>query len=259
MKLDVRTRTNTGLIRKDNEDAFLVLEEEGLLAVADGMGGHAHGEVASALAVQILQESFSPGEQRSRIEEAYAVSHSEGRIDRGESVERYLLRTAIEKANLAIFEQASENEALRSMGTTIVGLYLHNGSAWIANVGDSRLYRMRDGELAQLTEDHSLINEYLKLNLLTPEQARAFPMKNIIVRALGLAEWVEVDTFEIDVAAGDRYLLCSDGLSDLVNDDKIGEVLREDDPDEVVERLVQAALDEGGLDNITVLLAGVED
>lgn len=259
MKVDVRARTNTGLVRKENEDAFLILEEEGLLVVADGMGGHAHGEVASALAVQILQESFSPGERRSHIEEAYAVSHSEGRIDRGESIDRYLLRTAIEEANLAIFERARDNEALRSMGTTVVGFYLHNGSAWIANVGDSRVYRMRDGELVQFTEDHSLINEYIKLNLLTPEQARTFPMKNIIVRALGLAEWVEVDTFEVDIAAGDRYLLCSDGLSDMVNDDEIGEVLQEDDPDEVVEHLVQAALDKGGLDNITVLLAVVED
>ena len=259
MKFDVRARTDTGLIRKENEDAFLILEEEGLLAVADGMGGHAHGEVASALAVQTLKDSFSPGKKRSRIEEAFAVSHSEGRIDRGESLDRYLLRTAIEEANLAIFEQARQNEALRSMGTTVVGLYLHNGSAWVANVGDSRLYRMREGELVQLTEDHSLINEYIKLNLLTHEQAQAFPMKNIIVRALGLAEWVEVDTFEIDVAVGDRYLLCSDGLSDLVTDKRISAVLREDDPDEVAEHLVKAALDEGGLDNITVVLAGVED
>ena len=200
MKLDVRAKTHTGLVRKENEDSHLVLGDLGLLAVADGMGGHAHGEVASALAVETLRAAFTVDDTRGHIEEAFQASKDEGRLGTDEALERYLLRTAIENANLAIHEKARADEALRSMGTTIVAFYLFNGSAWVANVGDSRLYRYRGSELSQITEDHSLINEYLKLNLLTGEQARTFPMKNIIVRALGLAEWVEVDTFEIDVA-----------------------------------------------------------
>ncbi len=259
MKLDVRAMTHTGLVRKENEDSHLVLDQLGLLAVADGMGGHAHGEIASALAVQTLKDAFTIDEERDRIEETFQASKDQDRLGKDEALERYLLRTAIEKANLAIYEQAREDEALRSMGTTIVAFYLFNGSAWVANVGDSRLYRFRDGELGQITEDHSLINEYLKLNLLTEDQAKAFPMKNIIVRALGLAEWVEVDTFEIDVAPGDTYLLCSDGLSDLVPEDEISEIINGDDPDETIERLVQAALDAGGRDNITVLLGRLEE
>ena len=258
-KLDVRAKTHTGLVRKENEDSHLVLDELGLLAVADGMGGHAHGEVASALAVKTLRDAFAAQEARSTIEEAFQASMDEGRLGKDEALERYLLRTAIENANLAIHDKARADEALRSMGTTIVAFYLFNGGAWIANVGDSRLYRFRDGELSQITEDHSLINEYLKLNLLTREQARAFPMKNIIVRALGLAEWVEVDTFEIDVAPGDLYLLCSDGLSDLVPEEDISTLMSGDDGDAIVEGLTQAALDAGGLDNITVLLARLEE
>ncbi len=258
MKLDVRAKTHTGLVRKENEDSHLVLDELGLLAVADGMGGHAHGEVASALAVKTLHDAFVTEDARSRIVEAFQLAKDEGRLGKDEALERYLLRTAIENANLAIHEQAREDEALRSMGTTIVAFYLFAGSAWIANVGDSRLYRFRDGALSQITEDHSLINEYLKLNLLTAEQARSFPMKNIIVRALGLAEWVEVDTFEIDIAPGDLYLLCSDGLSDLVAEEDIAAIMGRDDDDAIVDALTQAALDAGGLDNITVLLARLE-
>ena len=260
MKLDVRAKTHTGLVRKENEDSHLVLGELGLLAVAEGMGGHAHGEVASALAVDTLRNAFTLEDDRAGIEEAFQASKDDGRLGTDEALERYLLRTAIENANLAIHEKARADEALRSMGTTIVAFYLYNGSAWVANVGDSRLYRFRDGALSQITEDHSLINEYLKLNLLTGEQARSFPMKNIIVRALGLAEWVEVDTFEIDVAAGDRYLLCSDGLSDLVTEEEITAIMTSGEGDEeVVDRLTQAALDAGGLDNITVLLARLEE
>lgn len=257
MKVDVRAMTHTGLVRKENEDCHLVLEELGLLAVADGMGGHAHGEVASALAVQTLRDAFTIEDQRAHIEGTFQTAKAQGRLGEAEALERFMLRAAIENANLAIHEKARGDEALRSMGTTIVALYVFNGSAWVANVGDSRLYRMRDGTLTQITEDHSLINEYLKLNLLTGDQAKAFPMKNIIVRALGLAEWVEVDTFEIELAAGDLYLLCSDGLSDLVQEEDISEILARDDRDGTAERLVQAALAAGGLDNITVLLAWV--
>jgi len=259
MMLDARAKTHTGLVRKENEDNHLILDEHGLLAVADGMGGHAHGEVASALAVKILKDAFDDQEARAGIEATFENSRREGRIGRDEVIERFLLRTAIEHANLAIYERALANEALRSMGTTIVALYLSKSSSWVANVGDSRLYRLRDGELSQITEDHSLINEYLKLNLLTGDQARAFPMKNIIVRALGLTEWVEVDTFEIDAAPGDLFLLCSDGLSDLVAEADIREILAGDEPDETLERLIQAALDAGGVDNITVLLARLEE
>ncbi|MFH1532334.1 MAG: Stp1/IreP family PP2C-type Ser/Thr phosphatase [Pseudomonadota bacterium] len=259
MKFDVRAKTHTGLVRKENEDCHLVLDGQGLLAVADGMGGHAHGEVASALAIQTLESFFALGDDRVHIEETFQTSKARGDPAADVVFERFLLRTAIESANLAIYEKAKADEALRSMGTTIVALYVINGCAWVANVGDSRLYRFRDGALTQLTEDHSLVNEYLKLNLLTGDQARAFPMKNIIVRALGLAEWVEVDTFEIDVASGDQYLLCSDGLSDLVPEERINEIMGGDDPDEVIEDLVQAALDAGGLDNITVLLARLEE
>ncbi|MBM4371589.1 MAG: Stp1/IreP family PP2C-type Ser/Thr phosphatase [Deltaproteobacteria bacterium] len=256
MRLDVRSRTHAGLVRQENEDAHLVLEDQGLMAVADGMGGHAHGEVASALAVRALQEAFATEGGDERLRTAWNRSRA-GRAAET-SWERFRLRTAVEDANLAIYHRASEDEALRSMGTTLVALYVHNGSAWVANVGDSRLYRLREGELTQLTDDHSLINEYIKLNLLSGEQARSFPMKNIIVRALGLAEWVEVDTFEIDLVPGDRYLLCSDGLSDLVEEATVAALLSEDDPDRAADRLVDAALAAGGLDNITVLLARVE-
>ena len=171
------------------------------------------------------------------------------------SFHEFRLRSAIEYGNLQIFRQAASDARLEDMGTTIVGVSFVGSRAYVAHVGDSRAYRVRTGKIQQLTEDHSLANEYIKMNLLRPEDLPYFPYKNVIVRALGLQEEVEVDTHYWTCRPGDRFMLCSDGLTDLVSDAEILEILAtSESADEASQTLVQRALDYGGVDNVTVLV-----
>ncbi len=239
-------------MREHNEDAFLLLPDAQLAVVADGMGGHQAGDVASRITIETLEEDFgdaTPMPARGFL--GLFRRRSEG-SDR--------LADSVRRANKAILDFARDRPECRGMGTTVVSLWAESGMLHYAHVGDSRLYRLRDGLLAQLTADHSLVNEYIRLGQLTPEQARHFPYKNVIVRALGLSPGVEVDTDTSELRAGDRYLLCSDGLTDLVEDETIRLQLAQiEDLDAAAAALVELALEAGGLDNVTAVVAYVEE
>lgn len=233
MRLRHGAVTHEGRIRPGNEDALLA--EDDLFAVADGMGGHVAGEVASRIAIETLRAERDAG-----------------------------VVEAIRRANRAIVDRSSSNPTLRGMGTTLCAVTIVDGGGspllQIANVGDSRAYLFRGGELHQVTDDHSYVGELEREGRLTREEARAHPQRNIITRNLGDREDVEVDLFEIDPFRGDRVLLCSDGLVDEITDDAIADVLRRTpDPEEAAARLVDLANEAGGHDNITVVVVDVVD
>jgi len=232
--------TDVGRVRSVNQDAYGEFESASrglrLLIVADGMGGHRAGEVASAIAIaaagEVFETSSEPADE--------------------------LLCSALSTANARIFEAACEDASLAGMGTTGVALVLTGESrCFIAHVGDSRAYRLRGDELEQLTDDHSVVGELVKRGQLTPEQARVHPQSNEILRALGTQANVEVELTPIEVEAGDRLLLCSDGLSGMLPDPKIAEILSQCAPAEAVSTLVDLANDAGGTDNITVQIAEI--
>jgi len=235
--------------RNHNEDNFSVLEDSGLYIVADGMGGHASGEVASKMAVDALQEFFTA--TASDPERTWPY-----KMDRSKGYEENRLITGIKLANLRIYESSQRDTRQRGMGTTIVTIFAVESGVYIAHVGDSRVYRLRDKKLEQLTEDHSLLNDYIKMKRLTPEEIANFPHKNVIVRALGMKDSVKVDTRLEQPRAGDLYLLCSDGLSGPVQDPTMLEILLSaNDLKTAASRLIAKANENGGPDNISVVLA----
>jgi len=251
-RIDVAGQTHPGMKRTQNEDSLLLLPERGLLCVADGMGGHNSGEVASRVAVEEMAAFF---ERTGRDEEA-TWPH---RMDDSKTYEENRLVTAVRLANRTIYERSQTEVRLKGMGTTLVALSLTRGVAWIAHVGDSRVYLLREGVLKLLTEDHSLLNDYIKAKRLTPEEIERFPHKNVIVRALGMREEVEVDTHREIPRRGDLFLLCSDGLSGMLPDSEIAAILTKQrkDVDQACTRLIAAANAAGGVDNVTVVLAAV--
>jgi protein phosphatase len=239
-------RTDKGCVREINEDSgrFVRPSDEGLLqkkgvllVVADGMGGHSAGEVASGLAAELVPRLY--------------FDLAGGPRD--------ALKAAVEEANRRIHAASLEDESKRGMGTTCTALVLLGGQAYVAHVGDSRLYMLRGGKVYLLTEDHSAVMEMVKLGLITLEQARHHEDKNVILRALGTAPEVEVTMLEpFSVRLGDRYLLCSDGLYDLVADDEIErEMAAAEEIQAACERLITLAKARGGHDNITVGIAAV--
>jgi PPM family protein phosphatase len=231
--------TDAGKVRRNNEDALLVGEgkDETLFAVADGIGGFEAGEVASSIAVRVLKD-LEPGAP---------------------------FEAAIQEANRQILAVGRGDEKLSGMGTTLVaarfGGTQERPVAEIAHVGDSRAYLLRSGTLRPLTEDHSLVAELVRSGDLTRDQAAEHPQKNLITRALGAEEEVDVDTAVLPVEAGDRILLCSDGLSDMVPEGQISEILADspDDPETPARRLLSTALDAGGTDNVTVVVVDVKE
>jgi PPM family protein phosphatase len=240
-EIDASVQTDKGCVREINEDSgrmvrpsdpALLAAKGTLLVVADGMGGHSAGEVASQLAADVVTRLY----YETRAEPGQALRHS------------------VEEANRRIHSAAAEDSAKHGMGTTCTALALCGGRAYAAHVGDSRLYMLRAGQLYQLSEDHSAVNEMVKLGIITKEQARTHEDKNVILRALGTTPEVEVSVLEpFDVREGDRYLLCSDGLHDLVLEDEIAAVLSEsEDTHAAGERLITMAKERGGHDNITV-------
>ena len=241
-----------GRKREHNEDAFYLPERERLAIVADGMGGHASGEVASRMAVDTMVSYFAATEEEQELTWPFKVDR-----DGYNHINR--VETAIKLANINIHEEAERNPACRGMGTTVVTVMFLDDKMIIGHVGDSRIYRLREGMLDQLTEDHSLLNDYVKMKQLTPEEIEAFPHKNVIVRALGMKSSVQVDVLQDVPRLGDTYLLCSDGLSGMISDLDIARILaRESDLDLACHRLVEAANEAGGTDNITVVAARVE-
>jgi protein phosphatase len=235
--------------RDHNEDSLFLYADQNVYIVADGMGGHASGEVASQMAVETLAKFFKDTEEDEEITWPF-------KMDKDRKFQENRLCTSIKLANLSIFEAALANSKQKGMGTTIVVSFFTEKFAYIAHVGDSRVYRLRGGELTQLTEDHSLLNDYIKMKDLTPEEIENFPHKNVIVRALGMKETVRVDCQTEEPSAGDIYLLCSDGLNGMVTDPDIRDtmVACDDDLELACNRLIQKANENGGTDNVTVVL-----
>jgi PPM family protein phosphatase len=237
--LQAGAATDVGRVRQINEDRYLA--DERLFAVADGVGGHQAGEVASQTSVETLARAFNEGEHT-----------TEGLV------------TAAEAANHAVWELAQASREKRGMGTTLTALALvqENGEEALAliNVGDSRAYLLQQGELIQLTEDHSLVEELVRDGKLTPAEAQVHPQRSIITRALGMEPVIQVDSWEITPYTGDRILLCSDGLTNELSDERIASTLRQlADPQEAAHDLVRQARAAGGSDNITVVVVDVVD
>jgi protein phosphatase len=251
MRLSHAGTSDVGRKRTHNEDAYLLLPEENLFCVADGMGGHASGEVAARIAVEEMAEFFR---MTGRDEEATWPY----KMDPSRSYDENRLLNGVKLANLRIFERAASDDRLRGMGTTLVAASFPKGGGalLVGHVGDSRAYLSRSGAVRQLTEDHSLLNDYRKTRALTPEENEAFPHKNVIVRALGMKDFVEVDLLRVELEDGDVLLLCSDGLSGMVPDERIAEILRGHPRDlrGAAEALVEAANEAGGQDNVTCVL-----
>lgn len=251
MRFTSAVLSDVGKVRQNNEDSGLVDDSLGLLMVADGIGGHAAGEVASQLAVQVVRDQVRQALETGKIPAVGAVpDHYSDRAR--------LLHAAIHLANDMILETANKNPSRRGMGTTVVAALKHGKRVTIAHVGDSRLYLYRKGKLRQITNDHSLVAEQVAQGLLTPEQAEKSDIQNVLSRALGVNPEVEVDVSEPALESGDLLLLCSDGLSRMVKDDDIARELDpRKEPAEMCHNLVRAALERGGKDNVTVAVGRV--
>ena len=249
MKIQFFGATDVGMKRTHNEDSFYLLADHSLFMVADGMGGHSAGEVASRMAVESVSQFFRDSADDDDITWPY-------RMEKGISYEENRLAAGIKLANLRIFESAANNPKQRGMGTTLVSAVVVKGGVIVGHVGDSRVYRWRRGDLKQITEDHSLLNDYIKMKDLTPDEIAKFPHKNVIVRALGMKETVQVDVFTDVPEEGDLYLLCSDGLSGMVADPELSELLEQGagDLEKTCAALIEAANRHGGNDNITAVL-----
>ncbi|MBI3983453.1 MAG: Stp1/IreP family PP2C-type Ser/Thr phosphatase [Gemmatimonadetes bacterium] len=234
-------RTDVGVVRSGNEDNYLMLPDRGLFIVADGMGGHAAGEVASEMAVRIIAREL--GELRGKSDADVA--------DR--------MRAAIQRANGAIFERTLTEQDKRGMGTTATALVLNGPRYLIGQVGDSRAYLLRDGQLLQLTKDHSYVQEQVDAGYLTPAQARTHPYSNVITRCVGANNDVSPDIYVGALRAGDSYLLASDGLTGMLEDHDLEEALKKGkEPQGIVDGLVGEANRRGGLDNITAIIVRID-
>ena len=249
LKIRYAAGSHVGMKRTHNEDSFFLLAEENLYIVADGMGGHASGEIASQIAVETVANFFIDTGRDKEITWPY-------REDKAVAYDQNRLVTGIKLANRRIFETAQAESRYRGMGTTIVSLSCGQTGVFVGHVGDSRAYRIRDGQISQVTEDHSLLNDYLKVHKLSPEDIENFPHKNVIVRALGMKDAVAVDMNRLQVQPGDLYLLCSDGLSGMVSDAQILACCREhkSNLETACQTLIAAANRNGGHDNVTVIL-----
>jgi serine/threonine protein phosphatase PrpC len=251
-KVQAYGATHVGRERKNNEDSFRIEPEAGLFLVCDGMGGHASGEVASQIAAEAMVRFVGSDRFRPDFRWPAEVTHQlteEGRA----------LDAAVRMANVEVYAAALGNLAHKGMGTTVVGMLAGPHRLGLVHVGDSRIYRLRGGDLEQLTDDHSLLNHYMRTRPMSSQQIRAFAGKNVIVRAVGLRDSVDPDVQTQDYRAGDVYMLCSDGLTDMVDDERILPALlaHKDDLEQACARLIDLALEGGGKDNITLVLLSV--
>lgn len=245
--------TDTGKVREHNEDTIALDPDIGLLVLADGMGGYNAGEVASGIAVKTIANLVREAVER----EDLAASDPLTRLSRRSIV----LRDAIQRANKIIYQTARSQPNCEGMGTTVVAALLYDNRVSIAHVGDSRLYRLRGGQIEQLTLDHSLLQELVDRGFYSPEEAQRASNKNYVTRALGVEANVDVELQELPAHKGEMFLLCSDGLSDMVEDDDMGITVATfgANLNTVAQHLVQLANENGGKDNISVVLAQVLD
>jgi len=249
--LEIASATDPGVVRSFNEDSIAIERDLDLLVLADGMGGYKAGDVASAMATALVVDDL----KRKLSSEIDQSLPKPGKL----SDLSLAVKSAVEKSNLAIYKTAQANNKYHGMGTTVVLMLFHDDWATIAHVGDSRLYRLRQGKFELLTHDHSLLQEQVEMGMISSEEAKDSHNRNLVTRALGVEAEVKVDVREIDVLPGDIYLLCSDGLNDMVDDADIElavSELRANLP-LAVNQLVQMANDNGGHDNVSVLIAKV--
>lgn len=239
--------SDVGRRREQNEDAYLVDRSLGLFIVADGMGGHAGGGTASRLAVETIQASV----RAARSSRPDVFGATEG-VENSPLPE--VLREAVEDACARIFQTAQEDPDLSGMGTTVTAALLDGRLAFVAHVGDSRCYLLREGRIYQVSEDHSLVNEQLKAGTISADEAKRSRFKNIITRSVGFEQQVQVDLMGVELEAGDALVLCCDGLSNQVDDPEILQIVDESPLDDAPDRLVQLANVRGGDDNITVVV-----
>ena len=234
MRLVFGAATDVGRVRDRNDDGYLIDESIGLFALADGMGGHRSGDVASATALETLRAAVGSGNP---------------------------VREAIEDANRAVYAKALTDSSLSGMGTTLTaGTLVSGGTLLIGHVGDSRAYLLRDGSLSQITTDHSHVEELVRGGKITEDEAAVHPMRSVITRAIGIEDDVDVDMYPVELHVGDRVLLCSDGLTDMLHESAIeAELRREPDVSRAATHLVDEANRAGGVDNITVVVIGVAD
>ncbi|MCS6856334.1 MAG: Stp1/IreP family PP2C-type Ser/Thr phosphatase [Sandaracinaceae bacterium] len=244
--------TDVGRVRTHNEDAFLVDKKLRLFIVCDGMGGHAAGEVASNLAARAVRESLA--RERDLIAAFENQSSGVGRED----IMR-LLTASVQNACSEVYMEGQRDESKRGMGTTIALLLIAGNRGFIAHVGDSRVYLIRDSSVYQLTEDHSLVNELLKRGRLTREQIEQIQHKNAVTRAVGVYESVDVDTLDFDVLPGDRFLLCTDGLHGYFENAELAKIFSEYPDEKIAQLLVDLANERGGKDNITAIVVSIPE
>ena len=252
-KIAIIGLTDTGMVRKKNEDSIGFDSALGLVVLADGMGGHRGGEVASSMSVDAVLDTLQ--RQLPKIKPGKTDPET------GFSQESLCIQEAIESANDAIFQAADSNPENFGMGTTIVVLLYYNNTFTIGHVGDSRCYRLRSNRFEQITRDHSLLQELIDRGFYTPEEARNSKNKNLVTRALGIGPQVNVDIQEDIVLKNDIYLLCSDGLTDLVEDEYICLTIKRfsDNLEEAAKQLITKANENGGKDNISVMLCRIDN
>jgi protein phosphatase len=242
MRFTCAGNTDVGVVRSGNEDNFLVDHQRGVFIVADGMGGHAAGEVASDMAVDII------------------ARQTEGIRKLGDEAASERMGEAIRSANAAIFDRTLAEHDKRGMGTTVTVMVLFARKYLIGQVGDSRAYLLRDGTLSQITKDHSYVQEQVDAGLLTPEQARTHPYSNVITRCVGANEEVVPDIYYGSIRSDDIILLASDGLTGMLDDEQLHQILQgEGGPDTWVDRMIADANRRGGLDNITVVVVRIDE
>jgi len=239
MKLQACAKTDIGLTRNNNEDSFFIDNKQGLFIVADGMGGHAAGEIASQIAVETVRLSLQTTDGKPPLEQ---------------------LKQAIEEANLAVAEAANNTIACQGMGTTLTVLLLSQQQAHLAHVGDSRVYRLHDKQLEQLSDDHSLSAEQLRQGMITFEEAQKSNFGNILLQAIGISAELDICLKHFPVTDGDSFLLCSDGLSNMLADTEIEKVLKQTgNLDNRCNQLIDNAIAAGGKDNITAIIVQIDE
>ncbi len=254
MRVESGSISDIGRKRKSNEDSYCVDDEQGLYVVADGMGGHAAGEVASEVAVETIEKFIQMTSDSQDATWPYG-------LDEKLSFNGNRLKTSIRFANRRVLERTREQAEYEGMATTVVATLISDDQADIAHVGDSRLYLIRQGQIQRLTDDHSWVNEQVLSGVMDTEQARTHPLRNVVTRALGGKEELEVDVQTLQLQSMDLLLLCSDGLTSMVDDEQILKIILADGHDKkrALAGLVDAANDSGGEDNTTAILLSLHD
>lgn len=246
--------SDRGQVRQLNEDSLLADQQEGVFLVADGMGGLSKGDIASRIAVETVHRFIT----KSRTEDITWPIKPQDQY----SMEENRFLAAISLANWSVYGEFLKDNRNSAMGTTLVGLLVDNQAAIITNIGDSRVYLIRNDKIQQVTEDHSLVMEEVRKGAMTPEEARLHPQRHVINRALGISETARVDISSIGIQGGDLFLLCSDGLSDMLTDEDIRTITRSDPArslKEMGEQMLSEANDRGGKDNISIVLVRFHD